>query len=366
MTITKEKNLISITNEKHQTYVININTGDFIGLRGAPIKTFPAHRQYIVSALYDHNSNLYECLARVISCDHETSALTRQLDILQLTEKVDAVGIYSKDLWYYIRDYSDIISKNFALYVAEAKKALEKGSSLDRSWHYNFAKTAEQKARAKYIGEIAEDFDDNFYRVFCNDDYGRYTKEEWSVIHYYWHSQYLEEFSKYADRDRLETSLFMTRLREYLDYCKDLKKKPNKQPNFVREFVEARREWVLRKTEFDNAKIKVNYEKQAKAFEFAYGDFVVVVPTCAKDIIDEGTNMHHCVGGYVQGVVDNETYIVFIRHKDTPNKCYLTAQVTLDGCLGQYYLAHDRRITSADDREFKEAFANHLRETWNK
>lgn len=365
MTITKEKNLISITNENNKTYVIDVNTGNFIGLRGTPIKTFPPYRQNIVSALREQKSILYNYLAIVINNEHETSALVRRLDTLQLIEKVDAVGIYTEDLHYLVCDYFGAISRNFALYVAEAKKALEEGLSLNRSWHCDFSLTVVQKAREKYIGEIAKEFDDGFFRDFCNNDYSSYTKEEWSVIHYYWHTQYLEEISKYAHRDMFETSFFKEKLREYFAYCRDLKKKPNKQPNFVREFVETRREWLLRKTEFDNAKIKANYEKHAKAFEFAYGDFVVVIPTCAKDIIDEGANMHHCVGSYVQGVVDNNTYIVFVRHKNTPDKCYLTAQVDLYGDLGQYYLAHDRRITSAKDREFKDAFARHLRENWN-
>lgn len=365
MTITKEKNLISITDENNKTYVIDVNTGNFIGLRGAPIKTFPPHRQNIANALRGRKSNLYNYLSCVISNEHETSALTRRLEVLQLIEKVDAVGIYTEDLHFLVRDYQKTISKNFALYVEEAKKALENGLSLNSAWHWDFSLTIAQKAREKYIGEIAKEFDDNFFSEFCDNGYSSYTKEEWSVIHYYWHTQYLEEISEYANRDRLESHFFMRKLREYFAYCRDLKKKPNKQPNFVREFVETRREWFLRKTEFDNAKIKANYEKHAKAFEFAHGDFVVVIPTCAKDIIDEGTNMHHCVGRYVQSVVDNDTYIVFVRHKDTPDKCYLTAQVNLCGGLEQYYLAHDRRITSAEDREFKDAFARHLRENWN-
>ena len=284
---------------------------------------------------------------------------------MQVAEKLDAVGLYENDLYYRIGNCYDIINKHFAIYVAEAKKAKEAGEYLNGDWHCRFAQSVARKAREKYIGEIANTFDDNFFSRFCDGEYEIYSKEEWSVVHYYWHSQYLEEFSKYANRDRFETYLFMTRLRQYLDYCKDLNKKPNKQPNFVREFVETRREWVLRKTEFDNAKIKANYEKQAKAFEFAYGDFVVVVPSCAKDIIDEGANMHHCVGGYVNSVIDNDTYIVFVRHKNTPDKCYLTAQVNpSDGRLEQYYLAHDRRISSEEDKDFQKAFSEHLRRNW--
>ena len=74
--------------------------------------------------------------------------------------------------------------------------------------------------------------------------------------------------------------------------------------------------------------------------------------------------MHHCVGSYVNRVVENDCYIVFIRHKDTPDKCYLTCQVYTNGEIGQYYLAYDRRISTAEDRAFKEAFATHLATHW--
>jgi hypothetical protein len=74
--------------------------------------------------------------------------------------------------------------------------------------------------------------------------------------------------------------------------------------------------------------------------------------------------MHHCVGNYTQDVIDNRTYIIFIRHKDTPDKCYITAEVNTKGSLGQYYLAYDNRISSREDIEFKNALANHLRTNW--
>ena len=118
------------------------------------------------------------------------------------------------------------------------------------------------------------------------------------------------------------------------------------------------------KTEFDNTALRRNYEAKAKAFTFTFGNYSVVVPTCTKDIIDEGANMHHCVGGYVDRVVSGDTYIVFVRRTDTPDKCYITAQVQTSGKIGQYFLAYDKYISSIEDREFYNAFARHLAENW--
>jgi hypothetical protein len=143
-----------------------------------------------------------------------------------------------------------------------------------------------------------------------------------------------------------------------------MEKTPNRQNNFMREYLETKGEYELRKAEFDNNKLRHNYAKRSKAFEFTFGNHSVVVPKETKDIIDEGANMHHCVGGYVNDVLKGYTFIVFVRRTDTPDKCYITAQVNTDGTLGQYFLAYDRYISSDEDIDFKKAFAKHLAENW--
>jgi hypothetical protein len=132
----------------------------------------------------------------------------------------------------------------------------------------------------------------------------------------------------------------------------------------MREYCETKATYERKKAEYDDKRLRDNYEKHKTAFEFAYGDYVVVLPKSGQDIVAEGQNMHHCVGSYVGRVVENDCYIVFIRHKDTPDKCYLTCQVYTNGEIGQYYLAYDRRISTAEDRAFKEAFALHLATHW--
>jgi hypothetical protein len=143
-----------------------------------------------------------------------------------------------------------------------------------------------------------------------------------------------------------------------------MEKTPNRQNNFMREYLETKTEFELRKTEFDNNTLRKNYEAKAKAFEFTFGDYSVVVPKVTKDIIDEGANMHHCVGGYVNDVLNGRTFIVFVRRTNTPDKCYITAQVHTDGTLGQYFLAYDKYISSTEDIAFKRAFAEHLAKNW--
>jgi hypothetical protein len=193
------------------------------------------------------------------------------------------------------------------------------------------------------------------YSAMTNRGRADYSLAEWKTIAYYLNRGRLWEYHEHN----------VNRLVDYLEICRKMNKTPNEQTNFMREYVETKNEYILRQKEYDNNKLVANYKAKEKAFTFTYGDYSVVVPTCTDDIINEGANMHHCVGGYVGDVVANNTYIVFVRKTNTPNQCYITAQVRLDGRLGQYYLAYDRRINSDEDIEFYNAFAKHLEENWN-
>jgi hypothetical protein len=139
---------------------------------------------------------------------------------------------------------------------------------------------------------------------------------------------------------------------------------PNKVNNFMREYCETKKTYELRKAEFDNKKLVANYARHAKAWEFSYGDFIVSIPSRGQDIVTEGEQMHHCVGRYVDRVVEGSDYICFIRHKDAPNAPYITCEVYPNGEIGQYFLAYDRHISSNEDKDFKVAFQCHLRGVW--
>lgn len=150
-------------------------------------------------------------------------------------------------------------------------------------------------------------------------------------------------------------------LADYISYCRDMDKKPVKTASFTREFVETYQAWSILKTEIDKKKIVNNYARRAKFWDFSYGDFIVKIPTCGEDLVKEGQLMHHCVGNYVNKIVDGSTYICFIRHKDNPDKPYITCQVEpTTGKIGQYYLAYDRLISSDEDREFRIAYQEYL------
>ncbi len=69
------------------------------------------------------------------------------------------------------------------------------------------------------------------------------------------------------------------------------------------------------------------YKKLCKKYAFEYGDLTIVVPKLASEIIDEGRILQHCVGGYASRHIQGKTTILFLRHKNEPEKPYYTIEI---------------------------------------
>ena len=156
-------------------------------------------------------------------------------------------------------------------------------------------------------------------------------------------------------------------LANYFAWCKEMGKTPVKTNNFLREYLETQNSFDLWYEIKQDEQFIANYNRVRSNLTFSYGNYTVVLPTRGQDLITEGNEMHHCVGGYVSSVTKGSTLIVFVRHKDSPNKCYITAQIDpTNGNIGQYFLAYDNYISSQEDIEFKAKFQEWLHScNWN-
>jgi hypothetical protein len=56
--------------------------------------------------------------------------------------------------------------------------------------------------------------------------------------------------------------------------------------------------------------------------------YVFIVPTCIKDIIQEGSDLHHCVGSYSDRIIEGKSRIVFMRLKDSPKESLVTIDIS--------------------------------------
>lgn len=66
-----------------------------------------------------------------------------------------------------------------------------------------------------------------------------------------------------------------------------------------------------------------------KKYDYDKDDsYFITAPLCGEDIIREGQDMNHCVGGYIGRVADKQTIILFMRKKDKPDKPFVTMEVS--------------------------------------
>ena len=347
-TYRKKKNLVIISlNGASGDYKLDINTGMFYGVKGNPIKTCPRKTEVRNLFPYYENekgNNLEYLLHQMFDFCTNTAQFSRYTEALQSADKIDAIGI----------DRLRVNIDQYA-YLGKHIKALSTYLKENEFHYYEFRIWNEFEIAKKALGSAANLLTPEMY-LAMKDGIENITAEEIAVCSYYLGRGKMWEY----ENGRID------KLARYINYCRMMEKIPQKVNNFMREYCETRELYNLRKTEFDNKRIAENYAKQSKAWEFSFGDYVVVIPTSGQDIVTEGEVMHHCVGSYVDRVVNNTDYICFIRHKDNLDKPYITCEVYTDGRIGQYFLAYDRYINTAEDKKFKEAFAEHLANVWNR
>lgn len=77
---------------------------------------------------------------------------------------------------------------------------------------------------------------------------------------------------------------------------------------------------------YDNAVAKAYNELESK-YGFEKAGLMVIPPKSAKEIVEEGHKLHHCVGSYVKRVAMKNCIILFIRQADDPQKPFCTMEL---------------------------------------
>lgn len=120
--------------------------------------------------------------------------------------------------------------------------------------------------------------------------------------------------------------------KEYMDYL-------SMQKNFYGKVKEKYPEHF--KTAHDVMALKINLAKlaeqcqdfseqaeQVKELEYSAQGYCIVVPTEPRELADEGINLSHCVGDYIDRVASGECHILFLRRKNAPEQSLVTLQLS--------------------------------------
>lgn len=73
-------------------------------------------------------------------------------------------------------------------------------------------------------------------------------------------------------------------------------------------------------------------QKIRKNFSFQDDQFVIFPAKSSREIIEEGQNQHHCVGGgdYIRRMAEGKAYILFLRKRENPREPFYTVEISKD------------------------------------
>lgn len=366
VTTVKEKNLIKVTNANGSTYTFDINTGILLGTRGKEIKSVPKEILKGITNTDDRYTNWSELNKVVYGITNNVVShiplLKEHTEVLKLADSFDNLGITLNDAYNPCFIY-ELLLEDKALIKKYIKYALKcKEENIEYSYK-DFELTLNKEKINKIVDvDINEDRFNSLQYIINGLAKGNYSERviKSFFINFVYNDFYLLD-SYYA------SNLMTVDFFNYCKYCDYIEEKVTLKDNFLSEYARVYKAYMAQKEKIDQQMFTKAINLHKDEMEFEYGDYRVVIPNSPQDIKNEGKNMHHCVANYAKDCMDthrpNRSYIVFIRRKATPDMCYITCEIK-NGKIGQYFLSHDRYITSDEDKAFKSAYAEHLAEHW--
>lgn len=139
--------------------------------------------------------------------------------------------------------------------------------------------------------------------------------------------------------DYYKMNTLITDYHDYLCMCKELQYDlKNSFILFPRE-LKAAHDSVAKtlkdkRTAEQEKAIADSFDEWQKRYQYQSKELMMIPPHSAKEIVDEGVALHHCVRHYVKKVAEKESVILFVRSVDEPDKSLCTVEVK-DGQVTQ-------------------------------
>lgn len=201
------------------------------------------------------------------------------------------------------------------------------------------------------INNLSETTGVSFKKMF--DYLNKHIKNSYEYSHYLW---VLKE---------MEYNLHDT----YYSMPKNFKKADKKLSDeytakLERERAEEERVRLMKLEEKDVLikKISDGIKSMPNLQEFLNGSkgFLVYVPESSKDLIDEGKQLHNCIGTYVDRIAQGKTLVFFLRQLDNPTAPFVAFEY-YDGKVVQVRYDHNETVTDDNIIQFVNRFAETLK-----
>ena len=139
--------------------------------------------------------------------------------------------------------------------------------------------------------------------------------------------------------DYYKMNTLITDYHDYLCMCKELQYDVKNSFRLFPRELKAAHDSVAktlkdkRTAEHEKA-IAGSFDEWQKRYQYQSKELMMIPPHSAKEIVDEGAALHHCVRLYVKNVAEKKSVILFVRSVDEPDKSLCTVEVK-DGQVTQ-------------------------------
>lgn len=117
-------------------------------------------------------------------------------------------------------------------------------------------------------------------------------------------------------------------IRELTDYARMMSTISSKYDRYPRNFLTthkiACRNYNRLKKEFSEDLFKKRINKD---YECTFGDYQFIYPNSTQDIKNEAVMQNNCVASYIDGVIDGNCHIMFLRKKEKPDESLVTIEI---------------------------------------
>lgn len=350
MEFIKERNFIVayFLGEKQGAW--NITTGQFIGKSGKPVKTVPACFTYnnLPSWLYNNKNDVLGYAIkwfRVNFCSKDSynvysrhcgENLERLLSVGLVPNGVSTLNseiILNKDIINYVKTELDYNYDSIRIQRYLAKKKFQQYCDTLPDW-----------AKEVFTVLITDNIPYDYLKTMLN----RIISERADMLY--------TGYNKISEMRRLVENYYNISMTLYgkVEVEKNILTKYAILKYLDEEYKNTHYNEVLNK---NNNKPWLYYENET---------FIVKPILTKEDFHNEGERQHNCVERlYMEKVYEGSTHIVTVRRKSDPNANYITCEVSKRGNIVQYLAAFNQFVIDYDAKQFKNEYAEHLKNSRN-
>lgn len=337
--IKKNKGMIEYwIDGKAKPYVLDVNKGQLLGLRGGAIHSIPTAVRHLAGG---STSTVNRLIYNGYAPEHNES-------LYVVADKLDSIG-YTASIWELTQYRSQIVNLDFRKLANHLRN--NPHSSIEDYILISGKADWLSSVGLKIEGQLTEDM-----VAFIYDNWREESTENIKALAYCLSRGLYEFFAndRYSLRSKVNNILY---------WLKELGWELEKE-DFYRQYINARRAHIAKADEIANRKMGEYQEYRRNSLTFETDTHIVVIPTTIEELRNEGRVQDNCVGGYGGMIGNKERNVVFIRRKSDPNRAYITCDITRKGTINQFLAHHNSYVNNQQDLEFEALYQAHLYANW--